>query len=102
MKQAKLWEDFDWVVWKLEAQDRQQLAGEDPRRGVHLASLRSRNRDGPTGPSEVDGSGRNGATALLCSPVSAHFSNLPSACGRGPVPRLPMARLDTLDDALLS
>lgn len=29
-KQAKHWEDFDWVVWKLEAQDPSQLAGEDP------------------------------------------------------------------------
>ncbi|MFF4717590.1 hypothetical protein ACFY2V_40295 [Streptomyces eurythermus] len=29
-KQAKHWEDFDWVVWKLEVQDPQQLAGENP------------------------------------------------------------------------
>ncbi|MFF3343671.1 hypothetical protein [Streptomyces flavidovirens] len=30
VKQAKHWEDFDWVVWKLEVQDPSQLAGEDP------------------------------------------------------------------------
>ncbi|MFG2638707.1 hypothetical protein ACGFX8_33910 [Streptomyces sp. NPDC048362] len=30
VKQAKQWEDFDWVVWKLEVQDPKQLAGEDP------------------------------------------------------------------------
>ncbi|WP_146075787.1 hypothetical protein [Streptomyces sp. Ru62] len=30
MKRAEVWEDFDWVVWRLEAQDPQQLAGENP------------------------------------------------------------------------
>ncbi|MGV4988939.1 hypothetical protein [Streptomyces sp. NRAIS3] len=30
VKRAEVWEDFDWVVWRLEVEDRQQLAGEDP------------------------------------------------------------------------
>jgi hypothetical protein len=24
------WDDFEWVVWRLEVQDPQALAGEDP------------------------------------------------------------------------